>query len=117
MATYRVKQSTINAVQHPGPEKLVVVERKGEQTAHVGDFIVFYGERPEDREVVTNKEFFERYELDSADDASQTHVDQSAPVASVDKNNALAYDSAATSAQKAADKSEENFPGQGTPED
>lgn len=105
MPQYRVKQATINAVQHPGPNKLVVVGRKGEQTANTGDFIVFYGDRPEDREVICNKEFFERYEADTeAGDAPETevHVDQSEPVAGVDKVTPEGYENAVESAQETA---------------
>jgi hypothetical protein len=122
MATYRVKQATINAVQHPGPEKLVVVGRKGEQVAHTGDFIIFYGERPEDREVITNKDFFDRYEIEPLQKTSgdgfgagdwtesgdgtnypqtETHVDQSEPVAGVDKTTPEAYENAVESAHEA----------------
>lgn len=59
---YRLKMQEVEAVQHQSPSSINVVGRKGQQTARPGDYILIYGDRPEDREVLTAKDFGEKYE-------------------------------------------------------
>lgn len=70
MSKYRLKQKEVEAVQHLGPQALVVVTPEGEKKANPGDWIILPPAREDgtpghhsQRKVMVNKDFLDQYEI------------------------------------------------------
>lgn len=59
----RLKATEFEAVRFGGPGTINVMGPKGEQTAKMGDTIIFHGSESTDREVIKKADFDEKYDV------------------------------------------------------
>jgi hypothetical protein len=83
MAKYKLKNNEIEALRIPGPDSIRVVGTKGEQTGNKGDYILFTGPTPHEREVIPADKFELLYELVDPSQKAQSTLNSNLDVAAM----------------------------------